>query len=118
MSITRFNSITIPKGGSQRLKINKSKRKIDCTLRVYTVDDGKFKVVYIPAFDLTAYGRNRNEAREMLKEVVNDYFDSLIDLTLYDMRTHLVGLGWSTGIFRKQFENFKEFDKKGICIHL
>lgn len=100
------------------LKINKSKQKINSVIRIYTVKEGKFKVIYVPAFDLTAYGKNDNEAKEMLREVLEDYFGSLIELKLDQIRSHLVKFGWSVGIFRKQFENTKKLGKKGVLRHL
>lgn len=100
----------------QTLSINKRKKKIKARVNLFFITDGEFKVAYIPALNLTGYGKNNKEALEMLNEIGGDYFQSLVETTQAKIQSELSKYGWKKGTFKfnKQFENTTYIDKDGV----
>lgn len=100
----------------QTLSINKRKKKIKARVNLFFITDGEFKVAYIPALNLTGYGKNNKEALEMLNEIGGDYFQSLVETTQAKIQSELSKYGWKKGTFKfnKQFENTTYLDKDGV----
>lgn len=100
----------------QTLSINKRKKKINAKVNLFFITDGEFKVAFIPALNLTGYGKNNKEALEMLNEIGGDYFQSLVETTQAQMQSELSKYGWKKGTFKfnKQFENTTHIDKDGV----
>ncbi|WP_417591980.1 type II toxin-antitoxin system HicB family antitoxin [Owenweeksia hongkongensis] len=76
------------------LKIRKSKGKINGTLQLLVLEEGDHLIMYLPALNLSAYGDDFKEANEMLKEVLDDYFSALIQLSKEEIDAELHKLGW------------------------
>lgn len=111
---TKFNPIRIAENPSQSLTINKSKGSITGILERFIVKDGNFHVSILPALNISGYGKSSKEANEMLQEVLNDYFESLIKLKQELLEAELVKYGWKHGIFKKLFENTAFIDEYGV----
>ncbi len=100
---------------TQALFINKSKKRIKGTLRVFYIQDGAFKVVYMPSLNLSGYGKNDKEASKMLKKILDDYFESLVSLNRDHLISELSKYGWTTKeLFAKRFVNDTYVDKDGV----
>lgn len=66
--------------------------KFSCSLPVSVLREGKSFVVYTPALDLSTYGKTFDEAQKRFNEVVEIFFEELIEKgTVNDV---LSGLGW------------------------
>ena len=100
----------------QTLSINKRKKRINAKVNLFFITDGEFKVAFIPALNLTGYGKNNKEALDMLNEIGGDYFQSLVETTQAQMQSELSKYGWKKGTFKfnKQFENNTYIDKNGV----
>ncbi len=117
MGLLRFKEIKnkdVNKPHTATLVINKSKGKIKATFRVFHILDGNFKVAYIPALNLSGYGKSDENAYDMLKEVLSDYFGSLVSLRKDQLLSELGKYGWTAGFFAKQFTNNTYVDKDGV----
>jgi len=74
------------------MKTNGSKIKFITQLPVSIFKEGKYFVAYTPVLDLSTSGRTYEEARERFHEVVNIFFEELVNKgTLEEV---LTGLGW------------------------
>lgn len=114
IGVLKITSSPDKKGKDQELQINKSKKRINATLQVFYIQDGAFKVAFIPALNLSGYGKSHKKACEMLEEVMSDYFHSLIVLKKDQLLSELSKYGWTTKLFRKQFINNTFVDKYGV----
>ena len=90
------------------LRIRKSKR-VPKTIRgrlvVFTLNDNKFIVKLIPSLNISGYGETESEAESMLKEILGDYFESIIKLRKDKLIRELSRYGWELGPYsRKTFK--------------
>jgi len=100
---------------NQSIKVDKKKATIKATFKSFNIKDGKYFVAYIPSLDMTGYGDSENEAVDMLKDVMDDFFSDLIKLSLSDIDKELAKYGWNhSKIFKKQFSNRAHVDKGGV----
>ena len=102
----------------QTLIINKSKGTIRGVLRVFYITDRKFQVAFMPALNVSGYGKTQDEARSMLREIIEDYFTGLLELKRVKLMAELSKFGWQSGSFKKRFENTAHVDKEGILRNL
>ena len=56
--------------------------------------DTKQIVIYVPAFDISAYGETDGKALEMLNAEIHSFFDSLLDLSAGKLAETLRDLGF------------------------
>jgi len=99
------------------LKINFKKPVAKAELWVVDFWDHGHIVAYIPSLQLSAYGKNSKEARDMLLNVVvQDFFEYLTKLPEAKATAELKRLGWRREkFFKKQFKNSESYiDKQGI----
>jgi hypothetical protein len=63
-------------------------------------------VVYCPEFDITGYGDTKQEAMEMLKFSLDEYFTYLLKLPIKKIATELKQFGWKkVKLHNKEFSN-------------
>jgi len=98
----------------QTLIIHKAKGRINGTMKVFMIQDGEYWVTFMPALDLTGYGKTTDEADSMLKEALDDYFMKVINLKSDQIQKELSKYGWVKGFFSKRFKNSVYVDKEGI----
>lgn len=99
----------------QTLKVDAAKGKIHCQVRMFYIQDGEHMVAYIPALELTGYGKNKEDAKKMVDIIINDLFENLMKLSPAVMRNELLKLGWNVSrIFKKKFNNKTFIDKEGV----
>jgi len=103
---------------SQHIWVNRSNKVASAIVKVFIIDDHGHKVAYIPALELTGYGKSDKSALDMLKEAVGDYFHNLIALSPKKIQSELKKYGWTKGLFTKKYENSAFIDKKGILQNL
>lgn len=105
----------IDSASSQYLKINKSKGTIQGILKIFNIQEDTGIVLYIPTLNMSAYGDTSDEALEMLKEILDDYFISIMDIRTEAMLKELKKYGWQVhSIFKKRLENHTYIDRDGI----
>ena len=90
------------------LKINKAKGKIHGTLQLHILEEGSNLIMYLPALELSSYGYNFQEANEMLKVVLDDYFSSLINRSTEQIHDELQKLGWTKHKIYKRVVNLSD----------
>ena len=99
------------------LKINFNKPTAVAEVWVVDFWDHDHRIAYIPSLQLSAYGKDSKEARNMLiKVVMLDFFDNLLKLPESRVSQELRKLGWQRDrFFKKKFRNSKSYiDKQGI----
>lgn len=111
---------TNPPSGTQpqTLSIKKNKKVIKASLTVFYIKDGEFMVALMPGLNLSGYGKDKAQAEIMLRDVLDDYFESLIKLKQNDLNAELAKYGWKHTPYSKQFQNTAHVDKKGILRNL
>lgn len=100
------------------LKIQHSKHHKSLKGQVAAIDfqnDG-FHIVYIPSLKLSAYGKNINEANQMMKDVIlPDFCETLMNESIDRVLNELKKLGWNQNIFfKKQLSKTAHVDVDGI----
>lgn len=98
------------------LTIDFAHQVITATLSGYSFEDHGFKMLYIPALNLSAYGDTAEEARQMMNELVMpDFLTRLASLSKMAVFEYLSKLGWSA-INREStsFETSAYVDKDGV----
>ena len=104
-----------PKSENDFLIIRPSEHKIRMSIRVYKIKDHNHFIQYIPSLNLSGYGDSEGDALEMLKEVVKDYCENLVDLRPELQEAELSKYGFKRERWkRKQFTSRVHVDKKGI----
>ena len=95
------------------------KHSVKALLNVFTIVDGEYSVAIAPALNLSGYGKTDEGATEMLKEVIIDYFESLMNLQPYQALKELEKYGWEKQWFsKKKFENRAFIDEYGVLKNL
>lgn len=100
-----------------KIKVNnKNNRSVKGCLRTVEFEDNGHFVIYIPSLQLSAYGDDITEAKEMLEVVVDDFCDSLTELSEGQALAELRKFGWEkNSYFTKRFENSNTYiDREGI----
>lgn len=72
------------KGGSTRGEVT-----------LLMLEDHGHQIAYLPTLKLSAYGDTPEEAKAMLKEVVDEFFLDLVALPEYEAQQELTKLGWT-----------------------
>lgn len=85
-------------------------------LKVFDFMDHGYHIMYVPSLKLSAYGKTKEEARQMLSDVVLfDFFEQLINMAEGEAFQHLSRLGWTIRGFQERvFENAAYVDKNGV----
>ncbi len=116
MSVTKL--FELERGDTSRkefLKINFSSGEVKAGLYTYDFKDNEHIITYIPSLNLSAYGSTVEEANERLEEVLDDYFENLVELPERHASDELKKYGWSRDkIFKKKFEKSAYVDRDGI----
>ena|ERR1051325_8155385 len=102
------------KKGIQFLVIRKHKNSIEINVKYFLITDGKFKVVFVPALNLSGYGKTAEEAHSMLEEAMDDYFGRIIKFKQDVLIHELSKFGWKLVSASKRFENRAYINKEGI----
>ena len=114
-------SITVTDGapGNETIKIN-HKKFVKGTIKVFFLSDGEFRIAYTPALNFTGYGKDDDEAGDMLKEIIKDYLETLVNMSPYKAQKELEKYGWEkVSIFsKKKFENRSFVNKNGVLRNL
>lgn len=102
---------------SEYIKIDHNKHNFFAGLRIleFKNDLGQI-VLYVPSLQLSAYGDNRVEAREMLDVITIEYGIKLSKLPEHKASAELSKYGWKREVFfKKKFKNQNPYvDVKGI----
>ena len=110
------DKLTISQGhkGPEKLQINKSKKIITGEIKAFNIKDGSKIVIYVPSLNISGYGSSFEQAIDMLKEIIDDYFRELVKLKPENISIELKKYGWEKTIFHKRFEQKVFIDKDGV----
>lgn len=115
--MSSFINFEVNKGHNapEFLYVRKSKRYVTATFRIWSVKDGEHIVSIIPSLALSSYGDTKQQSIEMLKEALNDYFETLVTLKSEALDSELRKHGWKhLDIFHKKQFTGPFIDKEGI----
>lgn len=93
-------------------KANGSNYKLDISLPVSVLKEGKYFVAFTPALDLSTSGKTFEQAKERFDEVVRIFFEELLekgtlDKVLQDLGWKKVQKNWSPPVLiSSKMENF------------
>lgn len=113
--VIRFEELSRPE--SDKLHLNFGARKrASGTLTVHKFQDNGHFVAYMPSLNLSAYGESEKEACDRLvKEVLDDFFGSLWELSPEQANGELEKLGWTRSkLFKKRFTSNSYIDRHGV----
>ncbi|MEQ9301900.1 MAG: hypothetical protein RIF33_25190 [Cyclobacteriaceae bacterium] len=101
--------------GPNELRVNKSKGEVMGNFNVFIIEDTKHIVAYCPVFEMTGYGQTEDEANEMLKESITEYFAALLNLKEKQLVSELASLGWHQDKYaHKQFVSDAVVGRDGV----
>ncbi|WP_336092492.1 hypothetical protein [Leeuwenhoekiella sp. CH_XMU1409-2] len=85
------------------IKLNPSEGKVNGKFQIINFWEGDFFILYIPSLQMSSYGKDEKEAHLMMRETLQDFFESLnikkgTDLFYKTMRE----LGWSRDRYFKK----------------
>jgi hypothetical protein len=115
MSLTISGPVKTTKG-QQSIHIHPTKSKVNARLQIVSFQDMETRqiVMLVPALKLTAYGTTDSRAYEMMKLVLNDYFDYLTSLGATGINKELTSLGFKAEKYRKKDYSTTHVDEKGV----
>ncbi|HEY6976339.1 MAG TPA: hypothetical protein VH396_08615 [Chitinophagaceae bacterium] len=88
------------------LRIDFSTGKITATLAgfIFLDKDANVFVAYLPSLEVSGYGSTVNDAQEMFKFSIKDFFDYLTQISIEEVQRELRKLGWKKNShFNKRF---------------
>ena len=88
MGLSNFKEIGSSENSSY-IRINRARGIIRAILQGKTFMDGEYYIFYMPELDMSGYGDTPEEAKEMVKESLNEYFTELVRLTPKDIKTEM-----------------------------
>lgn len=99
----------------QEIKLTRNPNHVRAIVLVYLFADHQYKIAYIPALHLSAYGDTEDEAMEMLNDVLDDYCDELFKLPESAATEELEKYGWKMNrVLNTNFVSDSYVDKKGV----
>ena len=112
-----MNSKIVANNKKEMIKLSLSPKRAKAVLRIVKFKDHDFDIVYVPSLNLSGYGKDTQEAMDMLTNVVlDDFFENITKLSESKVFNEFRKLGWSQNkILRKQFNISSAYvDKEGI----
>lgn len=102
-------------GDGDLIRINRRTGHIQSRLQMFQfVDkDTKQHICFIPAFQMSGYGKTKAKAVEMLKLSMDDYFTSLMQMSDKQMKQEMISLGWHIDKFFKKEYSRAFVDQSG-----
>lgn len=100
----------------EKLQINYTRKKASGSVRMVGFKDNGFQMLYIPSFGISSYGETIEEAKQMMTETLDDFFNGLVSLPEKQFLEELDKMGWKRSVFfKKKFENIAPYvDRDGI----
>lgn len=102
------------KPSGQSMKIDFKKGLIKAKMATISFLDHDHNIAYLPALDLSGYGDSKEEAFQMLNELLETVFDTFMVLTERQVHQELSKLGWHKDRYRKRKYIGAFVDAKGI----
>ena len=110
-----FKKLEDQESEGQSLQVNFHRRSVKGEFKVFKMTDNGFRIVFIPALNLSGYGKDEDEAFDLLKFSIDEYFNSLFKLKIDRIQNELGLLGWKQDrLHHKRFHNVTFVDKQGI----
>ena len=98
-----------------KISHNSSNKKLKAKLRSFELNDSGHFVIYIPSIQVSSYGKDRDEARQMMDVVLNDFAATLMLQPLNKVISDLKTLGWiQSPFFKTELSQKSHIDAQGI----
>ena len=103
-------------GDTDLIRINRRTGHIQSKLQMlkFVDKDTKQHICFIPAFQISGYGKTKAKALEMLKFSMDEYFTNLIHMTDKQMKQEMIQLGWHSDKFFKKEYSRAYVDQDGV----
>lgn len=104
----------------ESLHINKNKGNVRGALTAlkFTDKDTKQIVFYIPSIEISGYGEDDEQALEMLKFSMHEFYKHLIAKSGNEIQAELFKLGWKKDAFRSKNFSKSYVDENGCLQNL
>ncbi|TRX52375.1 hypothetical protein FNH22_21930 [Fulvivirga sp. M361] len=97
------------------IKLDHSNKAEKGVVGAYEFEDHGHFVIYIPSLNISSYGSNKNEAREMLNESLDDFFQSMLYYDPEVAHYEMLKLGWKRDkLFKKKINDPPYVDVNGV----
>lgn len=81
----------------ETLEVDLNTVQVKASLKAYFFDDHQFTIFYIPSLNLTAYGYDEEQAREMMERaMLPDLCEIWLNVSRSDIYAEFEELGWAT----------------------
>ena len=99
-----------------QIQYGKNEKSLNGLFKAIEFENDGFVVIYLPSLKISAYGKSREEADLMMKEVViKDFCETLMAQKLDKILADLHALGFKKrGFFKTEMSKSAHVDKEGI----
>lgn len=101
---------------NEYLKLDFKRKRGKGRFKLVEFLDNGHHIAYLPSLNLSAYGSTKEEARQMMSDIILiDFFESLLNIPESQMFEELQKLGWERSPFFKQdLSKSVHVDRAGI----
>lgn len=99
-----------------QIKYGKNHKALNGTIKAIEFENDGYHIVYLPSLKISSYGKSKEEAEEMMREVViKDFCETLMEQKLSKVLADLHSLGFKKrGFFEIEMSKSAHVDKEGI----
>ena len=99
-----------------QIQYGKNHKTLNGLIKAIEFENDGYHIVYLPSLKISSYGKSKEEAEEMMKEVViKDFCETLMDQKLSKVLADLHSLGFKKrGFFETEMSKSAHVDKEGI----
>lgn len=80
----------------EQLTLDFEGRTVSGVLKAIKLIQDGHTVLYLPALKISGYGDDLEEAKEMVDETIQDYFDNLFKLPADQIKAEMISLGFAS----------------------
>lgn len=99
-----------------QIKYGKHQKSLNGIIKAIEFENDGYYIVYLPSLKISSYGKTREEANQMMKEVViKDFCETLMAQKEKKVLADLHALGFKKrSFFEKELSKSAHVDKEGI----
>jgi len=77
--------------------------------------EGDYFIIYVPSFNISGYGKNKDQALEMIKISLDAFSEDLFEMGPQEGKKYLEQLGWNShSYFKKKLEHNRPVDMDSL----
>jgi len=93
----------------ETIKIDFNKKDFKINVLGFGFKEGNNFIIYLPSLNISGYGKNKDEALEMIKISLDAFSDDLFEMGPMEAQKYLEKLGWKPHpVFHKKLERDAE----------